>query len=84
MFGKLFEKLKMSEAQSKVELVKRLAALEHEQWMFWAKEILKSENISKERAARWEKLFVPYDELDAADKKDDTEWVRRVLAIIEE
>ena len=65
------------------ELREKLAALEHEQWVQWAKSILESEDISKERADRWKKFFVPYDKLPEDAKDDDREWADNVLAIVE-
>lgn len=67
---------------SKEELIEKLAALEHEQWMQWAKDILKTEEINKERAERWEKLFVPYDELTEEMKEEDRKWARKVLNLL--
>jgi hypothetical protein len=83
MYNQLFENL-VSEAKSREELIEALAALEHEQWMEWAKNIIKSEVIDRERVGRWKALFVPYDELDEESKEKDREWARKVLAIIEE
>jgi hypothetical protein len=64
-------------------LKERLAALEHEQWMQWAKELLEKENISPERAERWKKFFVPYNQLPDDAKEDDREWAENVIAIVE-
>lgn len=59
-----------------------LSALEHEQWMHWAKTILASENISAERRARWEADFVPYDQLPESVKKLDRVYARKVLDLL--
>jgi len=64
------------------ELLEKLAALEHEQWMAWSKAIAEQENISPERLERWKKYWVPYEELDEATKEHDRVWARRVLEII--
>ncbi len=73
------------EDKSDEDLIEKLAALEHEQWICWAKDILKTEDISKERAERWKELFAtPYDELDEEMKELDREWARKALAIVEE
>ena len=62
-----------------------LADLEHEQWMEWAKALLKSEpGISEARRKRWEKLFVPYSELSEESKEQDRVYARKVLDIIKE
>lgn len=58
-----------------------LAALEHEQWMAWSKDIAKTEVISKERLARWRRLWVPYSELTEEDKELDRQWARRVCIV---
>lgn len=81
MFDKLLERI---EATKEEELIDKLAALEHEQWMSWAKSILKSEDISKERAERWKELFVPYDELTEEMKEEDRKWAQKVLDILGE
>lgn len=62
-------------------ILTQLSALEHEQWMSWAKDILKTEEITAERAERWQKLFVPYEELSAEKKELDKEYARKVLDI---
>jgi hypothetical protein len=63
--------------------LEQLASLEHDQWMEWAKALLKSEpGISKERKERWEKLFVPYSELTEESKEQDRIYARKILEII--
>lgn len=85
MFTELLEKIQrvveIDKDVSDEELIEKLAALEHEQWVFWAKDILKTEDINKERADQWEKLFVPYDELTEEMKEEDRKWARKVLKI---
>jgi hypothetical protein len=69
---------------SRERLVEDLAALEHEQWMTWAKTILASERfLTPERRRRWEGLFLPYDLLAEDVKEHDRAWARRVLAIMD-
>lgn len=68
--------------QNQNDLLESLASLEHDQWVEWAKNIIKSENISKERVERWKKLFVPYENLSDDMKEKDREWGRKVLSII--
>jgi hypothetical protein len=67
---------------SDVQLLEALAALEHDQWVEWSKSIAKSEKLSPERMARWEKLWVPYDQLTEEQKEQDRVWARKVLDII--
>ena len=62
-------------------ILTQLSALEHEQWMSWAKDILKTEDIAPERAERWKELFIPYEDLDEEQKEKDREWARKVLSI---
>ena len=44
-------------------LIEKLAEIEHEQWMHWSKAIAEKENISQETLNRWQKYWVPYNEL---------------------
>ena len=65
------------------ELIEELAELEHDQWMLWAKDILKSEDITEERADRWEEdSFKPYKDLSGKQKNMDREWAEKVLKIV--
>jgi len=59
-----------------------LAALEHDQWVQWAKDIAETEDITPERVEKWKKLFVPYSKLSEEDKDKDREWAVKVLKII--
>ncbi|KKL85148.1 hypothetical protein LCGC14_1957640 [marine sediment metagenome] len=68
---------------AKKKLVEELAELEHDQWMLWAKDILKSEDITKERSDRWKKeSFKPYKDLSGKQKNMDREWAEKVLKIV--
>lgn len=63
--------------------LEQIAALEHEQWMEWAKALLKSEpGISKERKERWAKLFVPYSSLSDESKEQDRVYARKIIKVI--
>lgn len=66
----------------KRKILEDLAALEHDQWVHWAKDIAETEDITPERVEKWKKLFVPYNELSEDDKDKDREWVVKVLKII--
>jgi hypothetical protein len=57
--------------------LERVAALEHEQWMAWSKAV--ASEVSPERRARWEKYWVPYDQLPEDIKEIDREWARKVI-----
>jgi len=63
-------------------LLEKLAALEHEQWVQWSKAV--AHEVSPERRARWEKYWVPYEQLSEEVKEQDREWARKVLRIIGE
>ncbi len=65
-------------------LRERLAELEHEQWMAWAKSLMRTEKIDPDRRFRWESLFIPYEDLSEAQKDLDREWADKVLAIVAE
>lgn len=43
------------------EIREGLAELEHEQWIKWSKSV--ASEVSPERRARWELLWIPYSEL---------------------
>ncbi len=64
--------------------LEKLAALEHEQWMKWAKALMKDEDLSPERVKRWKKLFVSYGKLKPKDKKDDRVWARKAEKLVKE
>lgn len=53
-------------------LVEKLAAIEHRQWVQWATKLLQEEPyISRSRRARWERLFVSYEDLPEEWKEYD-------------
>jgi hypothetical protein len=58
--------------------VERVAEVEHQQWMTWSKEV--APEVSPERRARWEKYWVPYDDLPENVKEQDRIWARKALA----
>lgn len=65
------------------DIIEKLASLEHDQWMEWAKNILKEEKISKKRKDRWEKeCFKPYEDLSEEMKEFDRKWARKALKIV--
>ena len=66
-----------------MNMKEELAALEHEQWMSWATELMKTENLSQERLDRWKPFMVPYEELPENVKKHDRRWAERVWHIVE-
>ena len=73
----------LEEAEDK-ELLEKLAAIEHDQWVEWAQSLAENETLSKSRVKRWEKLYVPYDELTEESKEQDRVYARKVLAAIKD
>jgi hypothetical protein len=76
--------IKPAEKKAEDELVEKLAALEHEQWMQWSKNIVDTEFISLKRRQRWFKLWCHYDELSEEMKEFDRLWARKVLDVLNE
>ena len=64
------------------EIIEKLAELEHDQWMSWAKSIMQSENISQSRCDRWNSLMIPYADLSEEMKEHDRVWARKVLCLL--
>lgn len=60
-------------------LLEKLAALEHDQWVKWSKELAEKERLSPDRVERWKQFWVPYEELDEATKEHDRKWARQAL-----
>ncbi|MCD6436254.1 MAG: hypothetical protein J7L15_07680 [Clostridiales bacterium] len=76
------KKIVMAKNKEK-DLIEELSALEHKQWWDWAKDILKTEDITEERAKRWKKnSFKPYEDLSEEQKDMDREWAEKVLKIV--
>jgi hypothetical protein len=65
-----------------LEEIEKLAALEHNQWIAWSKNISESECISEQRIDRWKKLWVDYVYLTDEEKDQDRYWAKKVLSII--
>ena len=67
----------------KKKIIEELAELEHKQWMQWAKDILKTEDITEERSKRWkEESFKSYKDLTEEQKDMDREWAEKVYNIV--
>jgi hypothetical protein len=62
------------------DIVEKLAEIEHEQWMAWAKEV--RHEVSEERRKRWQACFVPYQDLPEDVKEQDRVFARKVLKIM--
>lgn len=59
------------------ELLERLAAVEHEQWMHWSQAV--AAEVSAERRQRWQAYWVAYEDLPEEMKEEDRFWARKVL-----
>ena len=81
----LFELIPTSKpppAQGDVELLERLAAIEHDQWIEWSQTILNTESISKDRATRWNRWAISYQDLPEDVKELGRKWARKVLVAL--
>lgn len=78
------EDLKISKARfnfQELELLDRLAEIEHEQWVHWTLYFLN--NLNVENIERWLKQAKKsYWELSEKEKESDRQWAKKVLAII--
>lgn len=65
------------------ELLEKLAALEHEQWVHWTKYML--DNLTDVNIHRWRRqVETPYEDLPDDEKRSDRDWARKVLEIVKE
>ena len=56
------------------DLLEKLAELEHEQWVEWAKNLMKNEKLSQKRVDRWNSYFFPYESLNEESGATD-DWM---------
>lgn len=64
------------------DMLEKLAELEHEQWMTWAKELMTTEYLSSTQLIRWNGCMVPYAELSEEMKELDRVYARKVLDVM--
>ena len=69
---------------SEKEVLERLADLEHNRWWEWTLQLKATENISKERLDRWDKLWTFYKFLTEEQKEQDRVHARKVIALLKE
>lgn len=63
-----------------MNILERLAELEHEQWAHWTKYML--DNLSPENIERWRRqIETPYEQLSEMEKGSDRQWARRAIKI---
>ena len=65
------------------DLLERISALIHEEWMSWAKDVMDRKDELPERFEKWEKEMVPYEELSEDAKEYDREWGRKFIELIQ-
>lgn len=84
----LEEPCDLSDDERKI-LIERLAALEHDQWIYYSKVV--SEQISKASSlaelktrilSKWSPKWVPYSKLSEKDKEQDRVWANKVIKLI--
>lgn len=59
------------------QIVEYFASAVHDVWMNWSQAV--SVSVSKNRLKRWQKLWVPYWDLPAEEKKSDRKITRELL-----
>jgi hypothetical protein len=76
---------KMTEAEFNVandKLTESFAAIVHEQWECWSQQA--ASEVSPETQLRWQRYWVPYEELSEDSKELDREWARRYRVVMRE
>lgn len=72
-------------SNDELNIIEKLAAAEHEQWIEWATSLMKSEpKISPQRIERWRTMMGPYETLPNEVKEQDRVYARKVLDIFKE
>lgn len=66
------------------ELLEELAALEHRQWIYWSKHVAENNDIPDDLREKWERSWIPYEELDEETKEHDRKWARKALEVIDD
>jgi hypothetical protein len=71
------------------ELVEKLSAPEHEQWVQYSKSVYKQirqsasiDDLIKKATDKWSSKWKPYDSLSESEKDKDRIWANKVLKII--
>jgi len=59
--------------------VELLSSLIHNQWSEWARNLEMRENLTPERLERWNKLYIPYEQLSEDMKDKDREYAIKFL-----
>jgi hypothetical protein len=71
------------------ELIEKLSALEHDQWIQYSRSIYRQikqstsrDNLPKRGADKWQSKWKPYDLLSESEKDKDRIWAKKLLEII--
>lgn len=67
--------------QDRLEIIEKLAEIEHEAWMSWAKSV--ESEISEERKNKFSEKMVPFDQLDESSKEVSRSWAEEMVDAIE-
>ena len=57
-----------------------LPVLAHRLWVHWSQHIAEEEDISDERLERWERYWIPFDELPDGAKQTDRKLVNQYIS----
>ena len=63
------------------ELLEKLAAIEHQQWMQWSQNVADAV-IDEERTERWRRLWIPYDQLSEEMKEQDRTFAKAIMVLL--
>ncbi len=74
----------MTDNEISEELIERLAALEHRQWMSWSQYVAEHHDIPCELEEKWEPNWIDYTELSEEEKEKDRKWAREVIEILDD
>lgn len=74
--------VRMPIVETEAAFIDKLAALEHDQWIAWSKDVASKEDLSPLRIRRWKALWIPYELLPEKYKEMDRKWARKVLEVI--
>ena len=72
----------LSATIKKIKVRENLAKNIHQLWERWAKSIIKTESLSKERLERWKSCFVSYDSLSEKMKNLDRKIADEFISIL--
>lgn len=73
------------------ELLEELAKLEHEQWIYYSKDVANKisnasslELLKNDTTKKWPAKWIPYSLLSESDKDLDRIWAKKVLEVLED